>query len=419
MVYGGKTGSQNAIAQFYPVSNPIVDSQQLVAGGDLVVRWDHQLAHQSGFYLQAYFDRTDRNTVQFAETRNTIDFDFIDHIANLPRQDIVLGAGLRESPSNIVQNVATFNFFPNRFNNYVYSLFAQDTFQLVPSRLSLTLGSKFADNVYSGWGAEPAAQMLWHPRGTTSLWGSVARALRTPGRLDRDVSALQAVSPGGHGVPPTFIQIQGNPNFVPEVLIGWGAGLRQLAWSSLYVDVAAFHNQHDNIESYNTPLFTITTPTSPFPYVSENAEYANGLRGVSDGIEIAPDWKPASWFEVRGSYSHVHVALHSKAGFSQAPVASSIEGSSPHREASIQGIFTLPHGVEIVPVYRFVSALPAESTPSYETADAHVSYRIDRHLQVAVTGSNLQQPRHEEGQGNNNNPVFIKREVLGGLAWSW
>ena len=382
MVYGGQTGNQISVAQFYPVTNLVVDSMQKVGGGDLVLRWDHQVGQQSGFYVQAYFDRTDRNTVQFTETRNTFDLDLIEHISNLSRQDLILGAGLRESPSNIVPNVATINFLPNRFNNYIYSLFAQDTIHLVPERLSFTLGSKFADNVYSGWGIEPSAQMLWHPRDSTTLWGSVAHALRTPGRLDRDISVLQALSPGGNGVPPTFLQVAGNPNFKSEVLIGWGAGLRQVLWSRLYVDVAAFHNQHDNIESYNTPLFTDTTPTTPYPYLSMNAEYANGLRGVSDGIEIAPDWKPLSWFEMRGSFSHVHVALHSKAGFSQAAYASLIEGSSPHREASIQGIFTIGPRLEIVPDYRFVSALPAESTPSYESADARVSYHIDHHSMV-------------------------------------
>jgi iron complex outermembrane receptor protein len=419
MVYGGETGAQNAVAQFYPVSNPIVDSQQKVSGGNLVLRWDHQLVHQSSFYLDGYFDRTDRNSVQFTETRNTFDLDFIGHIANLSRQDLILGAGLRESPSNAVQNVPTFNFLPNRINNYLYSLFAQDTFRLVPDRLSLTLGSKFADNNYSGWGVEPSAQLLLHPGSTTTLWASVARALRIPGRLDRDVRALQAVSPGGHGVLPTFIQVEGNPNFAPEVLIGWSAGFRQLLWSKLYVDIAAFHNQHDNIESFNTPIITVTFPTTPYPYLSENAEYANGLRGVSDGIEIAPDWKPARWIEMRGSFSHVHVALHSKAGFSQAPSVTSIEGSSPHREASVQGIVSIGPRLEIVPDYRFVSARPAENTPSYETADARVSLKIDRHLDLHLTGRNLQQPRHEEGQGNNNNPVFIKREVFGGLIWSW
>jgi iron complex outermembrane receptor protein len=417
-VYGGKTGDQNTIGEFFPPSQLIVDGQQVVSGGDVVIRWDRKLSGQSGFYVQGYFDRTIRATSQFTETRNTIDLDFIDRIANLPRQELTVGAGLRESPSNLVQTQATVNFAPNKINNYIYSLFAQDTVYVVPDRLSLTLGSKFADDVYSGWGVQPSAQMLWRPRESTSAWASVARALRTPGRLDRDLSLIGNVAPAGP-LGPIFLQVEGNPRFAPEVLIGWGAGFRQLLWHNLYIDVAAFHNQYDNVESYNDPLFTITFPTSPYPYESLNVQFANGLRGVSDGIEIAPDWKPVSWFEMRGSFSHVHVALHSKPGFSQASYATGIEGSSPHREASVQGIFTVAHGLEIVPDYRFVSALPADNVPSYQTADARIAYHIEQHLELAANGRNLLQAQHLEIQGDNSNSVGIKREVFGGLTWSW
>jgi hypothetical protein len=116
---------------------------------------------------------------------------------------------------------------------------------------------------------------------------------------------------------------------------------------------------------------------------------------------------------------HVHVALHSKAGFSQAASATSIEGGSPHRAASVEGIFTFGPHLEIVPDYRFVSALPAQNTPSYKTGDARISYHVEHHVELSVTGRNLEQARHEEGEGNNNNAVFIKREVVGGVVWSW
>jgi iron complex outermembrane receptor protein len=419
MVYGGKTGDQNTIGEFFPPSQLVVNGNQLASGGDVVIRWDRTLTGGSGFYVQAYFDRTNRATSQFTETRDTFDVDFIAHVATLPHEDLIVGAGLRESPSNLEQTQATVNFAPNKINNYVYSLFAQDTFKLIPEKLLLTLGSKFTNETYNGWGVEPTAQLLWHPLPATTLWGSVARALRTPGRLDRDLSLIGNVTPGGNGTLPIFLQVEGNPNFVPEVLIGWSAGVRQLMWKKVYVDVAAFHNQYDNIESYNDPEITVTFPTKPFPYESLNVQLANGLRGVSDGVELAPDWKPLSWFELRGSYSHVHVALHSKPGHDQASYAESIQGSSPHREASFQGIFTLPHGFEIVPDYRFVSALPANMTPSYQTADLHLSYRVQRHLDLSVTGRNLLQSRHEEIGGDNSNVTSIKRETVGGLMWSW
>src|SRR6202034_2844083 len=121
-----------------------------------------------------------------------------------------------------------------------------------PDRLTLTLGSKFADDMYSGWGVQPTAQILWHPRSTTTLWASVARALRTPGRVDRDLSLLGDVTPSGP-LGPIFLNVEGNPNFAPEVLIGSSVGFRQLLWKKIYVDVAAFHNQYDNIESYGGP----------------------------------------------------------------------------------------------------------------------------------------------------------------------
>jgi iron complex outermembrane recepter protein len=417
MAYGGKTGDQNTIGEFFPPSQVVVDGQQAVSGGDVVLRWDHQLAGNSGFYLEGYFDRTNRATSQFTETRNTVDLDFIDHIANLPQQDLILGAGLRESPSHLVQTQATVNFAPNKINNYVYSLFVQDTFHLVPDRLSLTLGSKFADDMYSGWGVQPTAQVLWRPRSTTTLWASVARALRTPGRLDRDLILLGNVAPSS-AVGPIFLAVEGNPDFAPEVLIGWSAGARQLLWHKLYVDVAAFHNQYDNIESYGGPTPLYTFPTTPYSYTQINVQLANGLRGVSDGLEIAPDWKLASWLELRGSFSHVHVALHSKAGFDQDSYAAGIEGSSPHREASVQSIVTLPHGLEIVPDYRFVSALPADNVRSYQTADARIAYHLQRHLDLSITGRNLLQAQHQETEGDNSNSVGIKREVFGGITWS-
>ena len=418
MIYNSSLGDQNTIGEFYPPSQLVVDARQIATGGDIVLRWDHKLAGESGFYVEGYFDRTNRATSQFTETRDTFDIDVIDHIANLPRQDIVVGAGLRESPSNLVQTQLSVNFAPNKFNNYVYSLFAQDSLRIVPDKLTLTLGSKFADDAYSGWGVQPSAQILWHPRSTTTLWASVARALRTPGRLDRDLSLYGDVTPSGPA-GPIFLEVEGNPNFQAEVLIGWSAGARQLLWKKLYVDVAAFHNQYDNLESYGGPASLFTFPTSPYPIELINIQYGNGLRGISDGIEIAPDWKPLSWFEMRGSFSHVQVKLHSKVGYDQDSYAATIEGSSPHREASVQGIFTLLHGLDFVPDYRFVSALPADPTPSYQTADAQVSYLIKGHLDAAVNGRNLVQPNHDETLGDNSNVVGIKREVYGSLAWLW
>jgi iron complex outermembrane receptor protein len=217
--------------------------------------------------------------------------------------------------------------------------------------------------------------------------------------------------------PPVFVTVLGNPNFKPEVMIGWEAGYRQLFTPKLYMDLSVFHNQYDDLESYGEPIFTITFPTQPYPYTSLNATFANGVKGVTDGLELAPDWKPFSWLDLRGTYSHLHMALHSKAGFNQASYVASYEGSSPDHIATIQSLITLPHGIEIDPDYRYMSALPAQDAPAYQTADAHLAWKIKKHFQLSVDGRNLLQPSHREFLGDNGNQVGIKREVYGGIAW--
>ena len=44
--------------------------------------------------------------------------------------------------------------------------------------------------------------------------------------------------------------------------------------------------------------------------------------------------------------------------------------------ATIQGVVTLPHGIEIDPNYRYMSALSAMKIPAYQTMDAHIGWRV-------------------------------------------
>jgi iron complex outermembrane receptor protein len=393
----------------------VIDDIQDVPGGNVLLRWDRALAHGSSFSLQAYFDRTNRQTIQLGETRNTFDVDFVDRIANLPRQNIMVGLGIRLSPSNIIQNQPTVNFLPHRSTDSIYSASLRDDISLVPDQLNLILGSKFEHNSFSGFEVQPSARMLWTPRSHMTFWGAVTRAVRTPGRLDQDLRltgyASAEIVPG----LPLFVQIQGDPKFKSEVLIGYEAGYRQLLRHNLYVDVAAFHNQYDNLEGVGTLSFSV--PTTPYPYLQLNVPYANSVKGTTDGVEIAPDWKPFHWWALRGSFSHLHLDLRPKKGFSDTGTVASDEGSSPHRMASLQSMLTLPHGIEFDQDYRFVSWLPAQNVPSYQTMDAHLGWTIGKHFTMAVNGRNLLQPRHREFTGDNGNAVGIRRNLYASLAW--
>ncbi|MGC1782633.1 MAG: TonB-dependent receptor [Acidobacteriaceae bacterium] len=413
MIYQGESGGQNTIGEFFPPAQKIVQGAQPVSGGDIILRWDRTLNARSNFYVQAYFDRTNRKTLQFDESRNTFNVDFVDHIGCLPRQDLIFGMGLRLSPSNLIQTQATVNFIPNKLTDYIYSGFLQDKFSILPDRLAVILGSKIEDNNYSGVGVEPSARILWNPTAHQTAWGGVSRALRIPGRLDQDLSLTGYDS--GTVAPPIFLTVAGDPNFKPEILIGWEAGYRRLITHTFYADIALFHNQYDDLESYSTP--SITVPTHPYTHILVTVPFANGIKGVTDGLELAADWKPFDWLDLRGTYSHTHMALHSKPGFSESSYIFGYTGASPNHIATVQFLFTLPHGIQIDPDYRYMSALPAESVRAYQTADAHLAWKFAKHLQLSADGRNLLQPYHREFSGDNNNPVGIRRSIYGGIAW--
>jgi iron complex outermembrane recepter protein len=91
---------------------------------------------------------------------------------------------------------------------------------------------------------------------------------------------------------------------------------------------------------------------------------ANATNGDTTGVEIAPDWKPFGWWELKGSYSFLHLFVddNSRAGSFNALITASDNGSSPHHQVEMQSLFNLPKHFEFDTTYRYVSALPAQTS---------------------------------------------------------
>jgi iron complex outermembrane recepter protein len=410
--YTGASGQQVSYASYVPLAQLVVNDTFSISGGDFVLDWQHRYSGGSDFHAKAYFDRTSRQGLEFGETRNTVDLDFIDHLTMLPGQDFIWGVGARLSPGNVVQTQATVDFEPHAQTDYVYSAFLQDAFRLLPQSLTLTLGSKFEYNNYTGFEIEPSGRILWNPLPHAALWAAMSRAVRTPGRLDRDLQLtdVELVSPA------VLARVDGDPSFKSEVMVSVEAGYRQLLARALYVDIAAFRNDYENLECYGAR--TVSFITTPVTAELITIPYANGIKGTTDGLEIAPDWRPTRWWELKGNFSHVHIGVRPMPGYNDTATVASDEGSSPHRTATLQSLLNLPHGGEFDFDYRFVSRLPTEKIPSYQTMDSHVSWLFGKSVRLTVAGRNLLQPHHQEFVGDANLPTGIRRSVYGGITWT-
>ena len=405
-IYDADDGEDVVVSQYSPPSAATVVGAAEVSGGNLLAQWNHTVSGGSDFHLQAYFDRTVRHEASFAESRNTIDIDFLDRMTLPLHQTFLWGLGARFSPGNATPVIPTILFIPNQRTDKLYSGFVQDEIPLIGDRLSVTLGSKILHNIYTGFELQPSARLLWTPTANQSFWAGFTRAVRTPSRVDDEdmLSGLIAAS------PPTFIRLIGDGKFDSERLLSYEAGYRSLVSSSIRFDVAVFYNDYDHLLSIEPGVPFAETSPSPthtvIPYFIRN-----GVLGTTYGIEVAPDWRPTSWWRLSGSYSFLHMDMGKTAGSHDSATPASTEGSSPQQQAVVQSSFQLPKGFEFGQTYRYVSALPAKQIRGYSTGDVSLGWLLGRSWEVSVAGRDLLQPFHAEMNGDPGPVVGIRRSV--------
>lgn len=411
-LYNGDAGQSVGITSYSPPSTTIAEQNSRLAGGNLVGRWRRVMGAGSDVQLETHYDRTTRKEANFAESRDRFDIDFI-HRFTLPRrQTFMWGLGARLSSGNVTQVVSTVVFTPNHLTDKVYSAFVQDEIPIVGDRLSLTIGSKFLHNNYTGFEAQPSARLLWTPGPQQTVWAAVTRAVRTPSRVEAGLQLTALLTPN----PPTFLRFIGDGQFSSEQLLGYEVGYRTLVRHSLSVDIATFYSDYDD-------LFSLE-PSAPFSEASPSPPHLvvpffirNGLLGTTSGVEIAADWTPVPWWRLRGSYSYLHIDLKRKTGSLDSSTVNSTEGSSPHHQTVIQSFLDLPKNVEFDQTFRYVSSRQAQSVAGYGTADLRIGWHPTQNIELSLVGQNLLQPHHVESGGGSGSPVGLRRGAYAKITW--
>jgi iron complex outermembrane receptor protein len=162
-------------------------------------------------------------------------------------------------------------------------------------------------------------------------------------------------------------------------------------------------------------------PGPPPPTGSYNliqAQFGNGLRGNTEGVEIAPEWQPLKFWRLRGSYSFLHMDLGKNPNPLVLATPSMIVGSSPQHEVMMQSYLDLPKQIGVDFEFRHISALVAQNVPAYSTANLHASWRPNPHVELSVAGENLFQPSHAEFASDPTGIVYIGRTAYGKVTFN-
>jgi len=417
-MYDEGAGESVVATTYAPPYQQVLDGTAHLSGGNLLARWQRTLGEGNDFQLQAYYDRTDRREPNFADYRSTADVDFLDRFRLPARQQISWGLGARFSLGYNPVIVSGLTFLPTQRTDKLLTAFLQDDIGIIEDRLSLSLGTKFLRTNFTGLQLEPSARLLWTPTDKQSLWASFTHAVRTPSAAERDFSLLGfiEVTPPPQSLP-YFARFNPNPNFRSEQLNGYELGYRHLIRKKIYLDVATFYNHYSDLFSEDITGTTFMENSPPPPHLLLPADFGNGLLGTTEGIEIAPEWKPTHFWRLWGSYSFLEMHIKKTPGSLDVEPASTIQGSSPQHQVSIQSDLDFAKRFSLDLTYRYVSALPAQVVPAYSTADAHFAWRVRQQFELSVVGQNLLQPHHVEAGGDPGPLVGIKRNVYGQITW--
>ena len=364
-------------------------------GGNALLHWQHTLSEDSKASVQAYYDRTYRDST-VEEDRHTADLEIQHDFKPADFASVTWGGHYRFSTNHIKRpNPTSPALDPNDEDFHLGSAFAQIQFDLFDDRLSLIAGTKLGYNNWSGFEFQPSGRFIFKPEEGHAIWGAVSRAVRTPDQLERDLITVLPVPQilGG------FATLIGNNDVRSEDLTGFEAGYRYFAQPKWSVEVSAFYFIYDDISSISA---TAGAPPPGFP--PPVLVFGNDTEVDTRGFEIEVNLLPVDWWRVTMSYSLLDIDVDLGSG-----VISLVdtEESNPQNQFVFRSLVELPGDFEFDASLYYVDGLsdvipaqvPGDKTSNvtqYVRLDLRLGYKPTDWLELSLVGQNLTDTRHHE-----------------------
>src|SRR2546426_1238007 len=366
------------------------------SGGNVMAKWSHTISEQSSLAAQLYYDRTHRDIPgTFGEDLDTYDVD-LQHRAGLgARHEVVWGLGYRLI-NDRVANSPMLAFLPAHVTRQWFTGFVQDEIALIPDRLHVALGTKVEHNDYTGYEIQPSGRVSWRLSPSGTLWAAVARALRTPSRIDRELFARVSVT------PPSFLA--GGPGFHSEEELAYELGYRHQR-GALALSVATFYSRYHGLRSVEQ-----VNPPAPDTLVIANGQY-----GESYGAELTADYLITKGWRVRAGHTELRVHIWPIPGSTDTSRGAS-ESQSPDRQFFLFSSLDLPAHLRLDAGMRAIDDITRQQVPAYAELNAKLTWQPTSNLDLSLVGQNLLQDRHAEF-GAPATRREIERGVYGLVEW--
>ncbi len=410
------------IDTFYRTSIPVLSppffdtntysGTRAVDGALASVLWDHTLSADSKLNTKLdYLYEHDSGPILPQEVHIT-SLETQHEVTVSRYQEFLYGVGYRYYHDATHGNYLE-SFEPASSDDSLASAYAQSETRVIPDLLSLIVGSKFEYNQSTPVGIMPSARLLYTPQKNHTLWLAVSRALRNPTRTYESVRLPLAVSPSDSS--PILALMTGNRQVRSESLHAFELGYRSDLTKRLFIDLAAFYNQYDHLNSLEPQEAFLGSP----PYSNDSAvivplHFENRLGASSYGLEASLKVQPLEPVHISATYSFLDVSTKQgdSLDFAQPLLYRS---NSPRNQATLHTSIDISDKTALNSVLRAVGPLGFGEVPGYFEMDLKLAFKLSKQLEIALVGQNLLNGSHLE----NVTPIFglprteIERDIFG------
>lgn len=385
-------------------------------GTNMLGRWSRVSGPDSEMRLQAYYSRTHLDQPvaaavfapagTLADDLDTYDLDFQHRFRLDARHRVVWGLGYRFT-RDVVANAPALSFFPPILDQHLYSGFIQDEIALRED-LAFTIGTKLEHNDYTGFELEPSARLQWKVRPGQMFWAAVSRAVRTPSRIDRDLSQPAPAY--------LLVLLKGGADFDSETVTAYEMGYRAQLGAKAMISLSAFANDYEHVRSISLspidPVFLL-----PLPLFFEN-----NLSARTHGIELTAKVQVMDGWRLHGGYTFIEEDVRLAPGKTDFSNGLN-EVADPRHRLSLRSSMDLPGRLELDLQWRWVDSRPMNNTgvvalvPAYSELDARLGWHATPNLELSIIGRNLLHARHQEYGVPAPTRGEIKRDVYAKVTW--
>ncbi len=327
----------------------------------------------------------------FSDVLDTFDLEFQHALAAKGAHRLTWGAGYRYAKDHLTTTGNTLAFLPARRQLSHGQAFVQDALRISPA-LEVTAGLKLETNPYTGTEFLPNLRFSYRIDERQLLWGELARALRAPSRIDRELYA-PATAP--------HFQLNGGPNFESEVANVAELGYRAQPTPALSYSVTAFYQRYPNSRSLE--------PGPGGPQVENGVEaHTSGVEGWGS-LRLSPNWRLNAGATVMRSERALRPGSMDAGGPAR-------QGNDPRHTFQLRSAHKLGERLELDLALRRSGALPEPRVPAYTALDARLGWTVRPGLDLSLALLNLNDRRHPEW-GNALTRAEVERRALVRLTW--